>query len=105
MISDLGLPDGSGLDLMRTLHARGRHVPGIALSGFGQEQDMHASHEAGFAVHLVKPVAVPKLEEAIVRVAGQGGSASADAGSKPQRSKGPLTLDDIRKQEAPFKRL
>src|SRR5207302_1183465 len=39
LLSDLALPDGSGLDLMQSLRARGLKLPGIALSGFGQEQD------------------------------------------------------------------
>jgi len=39
LISDLGLPDGSGHDLMRNLPLRGYQFPGIALSGYGQESD------------------------------------------------------------------
>ncbi len=55
MISDLGLPDRSGLDLMRTLRADGHQFPAIALSGYGQEEDINNSREAGFNVHVVKP--------------------------------------------------
>jgi two-component system CheB/CheR fusion protein len=73
LLSDLGLPDGSGLDLMRTLRQRGQTLPGIALSGYGQEQDIQQSHDAGFAAHLVKPVDLPRLKEAIARAVGQGG--------------------------------
>ncbi len=68
LVSDLGLPDGSGLDLMRAIRARGSALPGIALSGFGQEQDMIQSREAGFAVHVTKPVDVDHLLDAISRV-------------------------------------
>ena len=57
---------------MRALRQRGLTLPGIALSGYGQEKDMQASREAGFAAHLVKPVNLPRLEEAIARVAGDG---------------------------------
>lgn len=60
LISDIGLPDGSGLDLMRQLRAR-RPVKAIALSGFGMEDDVRRSKEAGFAAHLTKPVSVPTL--------------------------------------------
>ena len=56
LISDLGLPDGSGHDLMRELRSRGHTFPGIALSGYGQEEDILRSREAGFAAHLTKPV-------------------------------------------------
>ena len=40
LISDLGLPDGNGLDLMRTLRQQGSTLPGMTLSGYGQEQDI-----------------------------------------------------------------
>ena len=64
VISDLGLPDGSGLDLMRELS--GRHgVRGIALSGYGTDRDIRASHEAGFALHLTKPVDLERLRTAL----------------------------------------
>jgi PAS domain S-box-containing protein len=69
VISDLGLPDGNGLDLMRQVRARGP-IPGIALSGFGMEDDLRKSREAGFAMHLTKPVDFPTLEGAIRRVVG-----------------------------------
>lgn len=68
LISDLGLPDGSGLDLMRDLRARGRSLPCIALSGYGQEQDIRESHAAGFAAHVVKPVDMDRLLDAMDKV-------------------------------------
>jgi signal transduction histidine kinase/CheY-like chemotaxis protein len=64
VISDLGLPDGSGLDLMRQLSTRHR-VRGIALSGYGTEKDVRASREAGFALHLTKPVDLERLRAAL----------------------------------------
>jgi signal transduction histidine kinase len=67
VISDLGLPDGSGQDLMRELVARhGLH--GIALSGYGMEEDVQRSREAGFDSHLTKPVSLETLEAAIQQV-------------------------------------
>jgi two-component system CheB/CheR fusion protein len=69
VISDLGLPDGSGVDMMRTLRATGQRMPAIALSGYGQEEDMHRSREAGFAEHLIKPVSIDHLLSAIGRLA------------------------------------
>ncbi|HKH43303.1 MAG TPA: ATP-binding protein [Thermoanaerobaculia bacterium] len=64
VISDLGLPDASGLDLMRELS--GRHgLRGIALSGYGTENDIRASREAGFALHLTKPVDLERLRAAL----------------------------------------
>jgi DNA-binding response OmpR family regulator len=64
VISDIELPDGTGLELMRELGA-GRGVPGIAMSGFGSEEDMRLSLKAGFAVHLTKPIDIVHLETAI----------------------------------------
>ncbi|HSG39462.1 MAG TPA: PAS domain-containing protein [Thermoanaerobaculia bacterium] len=67
IISDLGLPDGSGHDLMRHLRA-GAAVRGIALSGYGMEEDIRKSREAGFLEHLTKPVNPLRLEVVIARV-------------------------------------
>lgn len=64
VVSDIGLPDGSGTDLMRRLRAI-RPVPGIALSGYGMEQDLERSRDAGFSRHLIKPVTAQKLDEAL----------------------------------------
>ena len=64
VVSDLGLPDGTGLDLMRQLRAR-HEIPGIALSGFGMEEDVRRTMEAGFAAHLTKPVDFERLLEVI----------------------------------------
>src|SRR5262245_64242319 len=60
LVSDVRLPDGSGLDLMREL-SRAGPVKGIAISGFGSEKDVSQSREAGFDRHLVKPVAVERV--------------------------------------------
>jgi PAS domain S-box-containing protein len=68
VVSDLGLPDGSGFDLMRELRER-YGLQGIAVSGFGMEEDLRRSREAGFREHLVKPVDIDKLKAAIARAA------------------------------------
>ncbi|HWL50912.1 MAG TPA: PAS domain S-box protein [Chthoniobacteraceae bacterium] len=68
LISDIGLPDGSGLELIeRIRHIR--PVPGIAMSGFGMDDDIRRSREAGFTEHLTKPVSISKLDEVIKRIA------------------------------------
>ena len=68
VVSDLGLPDGNGFDLMRELRDR-YGLQGIAVSGFGMEEDLRRSRESGFREHLVKPVDVEKLKAAIARAA------------------------------------
>lgn len=65
LVSDLGLPDGSGHDLIRELRARGNDIPAIALSGYGQESDVRRSHEAGFAAHLTKPASREAVVETV----------------------------------------
>ncbi|MEY2520025.1 MAG: hypothetical protein QOF24_1784 [Verrucomicrobiota bacterium] len=67
LISDVGLPDGNGMELFRRLRAT-QPMRGIAISGFGMDADIGKSLEAGFAEHLVKPVKLEKLEAAIARV-------------------------------------
>jgi signal transduction histidine kinase len=64
LISDVGLPDGSGLELMTRLRATSQ-IRGIAISGFGMNGDVEKSRQAGFSEHLVKPVNLDKLETAI----------------------------------------
>ena len=48
LVSDIALPDGSGLDIIRKLRAKGSSLKGIAVSGFGQPEDLTRSREAGF---------------------------------------------------------
>ena len=68
LISDLGLADGSGLQLMKELLAR-RPIKGIALTGYGTESDIQQTKEAGFQKHLTKPIRFLDLEAAIHEVA------------------------------------
>ncbi len=68
LVSDIGLPDATGYDLMRQLRLQ-YNLAGIAMSGYGMEEDTRRSAEAGFSEHLVKPVKVAQLEESIRRVA------------------------------------
>ena len=65
LLSDIGLPDGTGWDLLRELRAGARPIRAIAISGLGAPEDLERSESAGFSEHLVKPVAPEKLEEAV----------------------------------------
>jgi CheY-like chemotaxis protein len=67
VISDLGLPDGSGVDLMLKL-TRDYGLRGIALSGYGMEEDLVRSRQAGFIAHLIKPIQFEQLNHVIRQV-------------------------------------
>jgi PAS domain S-box-containing protein len=67
LISDLGLPDGDGYEIMRVARLRG-NLRGIAMSGYGMEEDIQRSLDAGFTEHFVKPISVPQLTAAIRRM-------------------------------------
>ena len=60
MLSDIGLPDGTGYDVISEAK-RTREVKGIALTGFGMAEDMRRSKEARFDFHLTKPVDIAEL--------------------------------------------
>lgn len=64
LISDIGLPDRSGYELMEEMRAK-NGLRGIALSGFGMESDVNRARAAGFSEHLTKPLNFERLEEAI----------------------------------------
>lgn len=71
LISDLGLPDGSGHDLMRELASR-QGIRGIALSGYGMKDDIQSSIAAGFSRHITKPVDWQELKQAIEKISKDG---------------------------------
>ena len=64
LICDLGLPDGSGLDVMRKVKTC-YPIKGIALTGYGMEDDIRQSRAAGFDYHLTKPITGDTLQGAI----------------------------------------
>jgi PAS domain S-box-containing protein len=64
LVCDIGLPDGTGFQLMEEVRKYSR-TPALALSGFGMEEDVAKSRLAGFEGHLTKPVNFQKLEAAI----------------------------------------
>jgi PAS domain S-box-containing protein len=67
IISDIGLPDTSGYELVREAKRR-QPVRGIALSGFGMEEDVRRSLEAGFDYHLTKPVEFHELRSLLQKI-------------------------------------
>lgn len=71
VVSDVGLPDESGVQLMRRMRAIRPGVGSVCLSGFGMEEDERLCREAGFQEHLTKPVEFSQLLSAVLRAAGR----------------------------------
>jgi PAS domain S-box-containing protein len=69
MVSDIGLPDATGYDLMKQIKER-HNIKGIAMSGYGMDEDLRKSREAGFSDHIVKPPNVAQIERSIRRIVG-----------------------------------
>ena len=76
LVSDLGMPDQDGFDLIRHVRQDGhdaRDLPAVALTAFVQKDDAHLALLAGFQVHLPKPVDPHDLTSVIARLAGRTG--------------------------------
>lgn len=80
VVSDIGLPDGSGIDFIRTFRTHST-APAIALTGFGTDDDVRRSIEAGFTAHLTKPVNFLQLERLIEQAV--AARATAEPGAAP----------------------
>jgi two-component system, chemotaxis family, CheB/CheR fusion protein len=70
VVSDIGLPDATGYELMAQIKEL-YHIKGIALSGYGRDEDFERSMAAGFAEHLVKPVNMEQLRAIIERLSNE----------------------------------
>ena len=68
VLCDIGLPDGSGYEVAAQARAKG-HIKAIALTGFGTEDDIRRSKEAGFDFHLVKPLNFQELQTVLDQIA------------------------------------
>ena len=68
ILSDIGLPDGSGYDVI-THAKRKQPLKGVALTGFGMDEDIRKSKEAGFDFHLTKPVDFAELRTVLGQLA------------------------------------
>ncbi len=75
VVTDLGLPDGSGLDIGRQLSPR---TPVIALSGYGTPQDLERSTSAGFSGHIVKPAEFSTVHAMVQKVLARSGAAATE---------------------------
>ncbi len=83
VVSDIGLPDGSGIDFIRAFRAQST-APAVALTGFGTDDDVRRSVEAGFTAHLTKPVNFEQLERLIEQAAAARSAAAESACAAPR---------------------
>ncbi len=74
LVTDIGLPDGTGVKLFESLKARPRSasIQGVAVSGFGMDEDIAQSKRAGFVEHLTKPIDFAMLQRCLSRLAKAG---------------------------------
>jgi signal transduction histidine kinase/CheY-like chemotaxis protein len=81
LVSDIGMPDVDGYELLRRVralgHARGGRVPAIALTAFARSEDRTRALRAGFLVHVSKPVEPAELIATVASVVGRTGEPSA----------------------------
>jgi CheY-like chemotaxis protein len=68
LISDIGLPDGDGWELLKQLRADRPSVKAIAMSGYGMRADLDRSKAAGFGAHIIKPFGPVELDNAVKKV-------------------------------------
>lgn len=68
MLSDIGLPDGTGIDVIQRFRQRS-DATAVALSGFGMDADVAACRDAGFNEHLTKPINLKRLEMLVGEIA------------------------------------
>ncbi len=76
LISDLGLPDQNGFDLLRQIRAAHPAIPAIALSGYGMDEDVKRAKDAGFTAHLVKPIPFDQLRALLDQIASGASNAA-----------------------------
>jgi two-component system CheB/CheR fusion protein len=68
VISDIGLPDGTGYEVFKAILKQSPKAMGIALTGFGMEKDLVHSKDNGFSMHLTKPVRIDALDNALASI-------------------------------------
>jgi PAS domain S-box-containing protein len=80
LISDIGMPDRDGFDLLREVRTRNysaRDLPAVALTAFAHPTDRRRAMLAGFQVHVAKPVDPDELVAVVASLVGRTGKADA----------------------------
>jgi signal transduction histidine kinase/CheY-like chemotaxis protein len=77
LVSDIGMPDVDGIDLLRLIRALGKakggDIPAIALTAFARSEDRTKVLRAGFRLHVSKPVEAAELCAAVATLVGRSG--------------------------------
>ena len=77
LISDIGMPDMDGIELLRQVRAlgleKGGRLPAIALTAFARSEDRTRALRAGFLVHISKPIEPAELVATVASIAGRTG--------------------------------
>ncbi len=82
LISDIGMPELDGYDLIRQVRQSGHHakqLPAVALTAFARTEDSQRALMAGFQMHVSKPVNASELMAAVASLTGRTGSANGNA--------------------------
>jgi CheY-like chemotaxis protein len=73
LISDIGMPETDGLDLIREIRSNGfsaKNLPAIALTAFAQEADVQSALTAGYQLHVSKPIDPGNLSQMVSNLVG-----------------------------------
>lgn len=92
IVSDLGMPEVTGLDLLREVRARGhasRILPAVALTAFARSEDGQRALDAGFDMHLAKPVEPESLVSAVLMLVRRQQRESMLPAASPPRAAAP----------------
>lgn len=76
LVCDIGLPDGDGCDLLREVRSL-YPIRGLAVTGYGTDRDLRRCTEAKFDAHLVKPVGLENVRDALAAFNAPGTRAAA----------------------------
>lgn len=72
LISDIGLPDGDGTEVVKVFVTHQQNAPSIAMTGYGMDDDVKRCRQAGFTAHVTKPVGFDRLSSLIQSLTLQG---------------------------------
>ncbi len=72
LVSDIGMPNVDGYELLRRASELGVEIPAVALTAYARDEDRRRALEAGYREHLPKPIAPADLVDAVARLAVQG---------------------------------